>query len=452
MPIKAVLFVCVFLICAGGAPFVPVLGILGYVSHYSIGPERQWWAAPIQHLGIRYSFTLGALTALGILLNFQRLRYGKNCLVLQEKLILLLLGVVWLSTLINESTAEHVVGMGDHPSVKMAKMVIFTLMLTHVITTMKDLDRLFWVLIFGALVLGLQAYSAPRADFMQGRLNSVGGPDFRESNVLGAYLAAMLPIIGVQFYRSKWIGKGICLLAGVFATNAIVLTRSRGTVLGIGAGILAAILLAPKKHRIKILVGLVVAVGGGLYLTDPQYRDRTVTIAQPEEERDTSAQSRIEIWWGGIRMLWDNPLGVGAGNFRQTIKRYAPEHPDRDAHSTYIRCAGELGFLGITVFLGLAVNALLMLRRITRQIKSLQRTDQGRIAYIKYGMVVSLATLLACGMTVTLLYVEVLWWFLMLPVCLERAVENIETGSSTAAAKEMVAERSISGAPVSRRV
>ncbi len=426
MSIKTVLFICGFLICAGGAPFVPVLGILGYVAHYSIGPERQWWAAPIQHWGIRYSFTLGALTALGILLNFKRLRYGKNFLVLQEKLILLLLGVVWLSTLINESTAEHMVAMSDHPSVKMAKMVIFTLMLTHVITTMKDLDRLFWVLILGAFVLGLQAYSAPRADFMQGRLNSVGGPDFREANVLGAYLAAMLPIIGVQFYRSKWIGKGICLLAGVFATNAIVLTRSRGTLLGIGAGILAAILLAPLKHRIKILVGLVIAVGGGLYLSDPQYRDRTVTIVQPEEERDTSAQSRIEIWRGGIRMLWDNPLGVGAGNFRQAIERYAPEHPDRDAHSTYIRCAGELGFLGITIFVGLAVNAIISLRRVIKRCGELLQAEQDQFAYTSYGLVVSLCTILGCSITMSQLYIEYLWWIMMLSVCLHRAMENVE--------------------------
>ena len=107
-------------------------------------------------------------------------------------------------------------------------------MLTHVVTDLKSLNRVFWVMIVATLLLSLQAYGKPRWAFIGGRLEGVGGVDFTDANALGAFLAAMLPIIGVQFLRSAWRGKLLCLATGVFATNAIVLTRSRGAFLAVG--------------------------------------------------------------------------------------------------------------------------------------------------------------------------------------------------------------------------
>ena len=324
MGLKTILFILLFAFCSGGALFSPILGVLGYVGNYVIGPGGKWWHAPLSPLGIRYSYLLALLTGVGIALNWRRLRFGKSIFVRQEKLILLFLGIVWMSVAIGEATVGQYTKV-DHPSMKMTKMVIFALMLSHVVTDFKNLDRLLWVLIIAALILGLQAYDTPRSAFNRGRLESVGGPDFREANYLAAYLAAMLPLIGVQFLRSKWLGKATCLLAGVFVTNAIILTRSRGAVLGLALGVLVALLLAPKKHRSKILIGLIVAGLGGLYLTDPQFIARTSTIARPQEERDAASQNRIAIWRGAAKMIVSNPLGVGAGNFFQTIGRYAPD-------------------------------------------------------------------------------------------------------------------------------
>ncbi len=425
MAIKTILFVLFFAVCTGGALFAPILGVLGYVGHYCIGPERQWWAAPIRGWGIRFSYTLALLTAVGIVLNLRKLRFGKSILYGQEKLLLLFLGIVWLSVAMGETTVGRYT-IVDHPSIKFTKIVIFALMLTHVVTNMKDLDRLFWVLIIGALILGLQAYDTPRRAFTSGRLESVGGPDFRNANTLGGYLAAMLFLIGVQFFRSKWKGKAICLLAGVFALNAIILTRSRGAVVGISAGALVALLLVPKRHRVKIIVGLIIAGLGGLYLTDPQFRERTSTIARPEDERDRSSAARLEIWSASVRMLKDRPWGVGVGNFHQSIGRYDQTHVGRDAHSTYLRCATELGLPGILLFVILIANAVHTLRRIMKQARELPERDRDRILWMSYGLATGLAALLAYGITGTVIYMEGLWWLLLMPVCLQRSLENLQ--------------------------
>lgn len=426
MSVKTLLFLGLFAACAAGALFSPLLGVLGYMAHYCVGPERQWWGMEVSHWGLRYSFALGAATALGTLLHYRKLRFGASLLTSQELLALAFLAVVWLTLVFGEDTTWQQKAFSDQDAihVKMAKVVFFTLMLTHVVTVRKNVDRVVWLLVITSLMLGVQAYDTPHEWYNKGRLETVGGPDFRESNILAAHLAAVLPLIGMQFLRTDWRGKILCLVAGVFATNAIILTRSRGAVVGLAVGSAVALLAAPGKHRAKIFAGLAVVLAGGLYLTDPGFIERAKTIDATEEERDTSAQSRIEIWQGGIEMALANPLGVGPGNFRSAIGRYAPQHPDRDAHNTFVRCVGELGFTGLLVYVVVIVNAFRMLVRIARRARSLPQPDQDKFLYLSYGLAISLTIFMGCSMTVTLLYTEGLWWFLLMPVCLGRALDN----------------------------
>ena len=100
-------------------------------------------------------------------------------------------------------------------------------------------------------------------------------------------------------------------------------------------------LFIPKGYRKIVILGLIVAAIGGYRLMDEQFIQRMSTITRSEDERDRSAQSRIEIWAGGIKMMMANPLGVGAGNYMQSIGRYDPWNPNRDAHNTFVRCAGK---------------------------------------------------------------------------------------------------------------
>ena len=426
MAIRSIVFILFFTVTCGGALWTPILGIVGYVGHYSIGPERQWWFAPMRPLGIRCSLTLALMTAVGMFLHWRRLRFGRSFLTGQEKLILAFLGLVWISTLISVKTVGAYT-IVDHPSEKLTKMVIFVLMMTHVVTDIKKINILTWTLIIGALALGLQALDTPQFVFTRGRLETVGGADFQDANTLAAYLAAMLPLIGIQFFKSGWKGKVFCAIITALVTNTIVLTRSRGALVGIGAGVLVAIILAPKKHRAKITVALTLAIIGGIYLTDPGFRRRASTINQSGDARDRSSQSRLEIWQGGKKMLVDNPQGVGAGNFQQTIGRYAPGHANRDAHSTYVRCAGELGLAGVGLLAVLLGNALAILKNTIKQAKRLPHPYQDNILYTSYGFLISFIIFAVCGALGTFLYNEAFWWLLALPVCLSRAVENLAT-------------------------
>ena len=423
MPVKTILFLVAFAAVCGGAIYTPLIAVVGYVLHYQIGPEGQWWAEPVAGWGIRYSFVLGAAAVASTLIHFRKLRLGQRVMVTQEWLLGLFLGLVVFSYVLNP-TDESLFAGEDIPAVKFAKTTIFALVLTHVVTTARDLRVLFWAFTAGAAFLGWQAYGATAAMFnSESRLNKLGGADFGEANGLALFLAGCLPLIAAQFVRSGWRGKLLCIAVGVFATHAIVLTRSRAAVMGLIAGAVVALVVSQQKHRKLVAIGVVLAALGAYALADEVFWKRASTITATEEERDASAQSRIEIWKGGVAMFQDHPWGIGSGNFRGTIGHYVPQLRGADAHSTYVLCFSELGLPGILLYMILIVNAWRMLIRIRKECAELPGPEGESLAWMTLAASASLAMYLVVGLTGSKLYTESAWWFFVLPVCLWRCGE-----------------------------
>ncbi len=426
MGLKTVLFVLLFLAACLGSFIGPIWPLLGYVAHYCIGPERQWWHGPVASLGVRYSMTLGVLTLVAMIFHARQLRVGRSPFCVHELLLVALLVMVWLSVLIGPP-ADDRYALVDHPSVKFTKLVAFALMLTHIVTNRKNLDRLVWVLVVCAMILGMQAWSTPYSQFAQGRLESVGGADFRESNFFGAVMAALLWIVGVQFLRCGWKGKIVCFLAGGFTANAVILTRSRGAMVGLVAGGIAAVVMAPKRYRIYLAVGLALGAAGFYSLTDDRFWDRSATITVAAEERDEAAQGRIEYVQTGLQMWQDRPWGIGAGNYFANVGAYAHEHAGRDPHNTLIRALVELGAQGFVVLAVLVGSAALMLYQVRLAAYALPEGRGNDMLLLSYGFVCALATMLACAMFITFTYIEFWVWLLMMPVCLRRVMDNEQT-------------------------
>jgi len=423
MALKTILFLFAFAVCCSLAWLIPHVGVLGYIIHYHLGPESQWWTISIRHWPIRYSFTLGVVTGIGMILNWRKLHFGNRFLIRQEYLALLFLGLIWLLFLLSSKTIGRYTVV-DHPAVKMTKVVVFSLMMTHVITHIRQFKLVLWAFIFGALFLGWEAFHTPRSAFQGGRLESVGGPDFRDANALASYLAALIPIIGVMFLRSRWIGKIVCAVSGALSMNTIVLCRSRASVLALFVAGLILLIQSPKRYRGTMLICLIVAGVGFLYLTDPQFISRTQTIFRGKEERDRSAQSRLDIWQASLEMIRDHPFGVGPGNFYQNIGRYNPQYKNRDAHNTYLRCASELGIPGLLLLLILMANGIGLCRRNFRDLEELSEEDRIDYSWINCAVTSTLMAIFMAGLTGTMLYLEAWWWFLLLPVCLRRCMDN----------------------------
>ena len=109
-------------------------------------------------------------------------------------------------------------------------------------------------------------------------------------------------------------------------------------------------LFAPERYRKKIFICVIIGMLGCVYVADTQFLDRMTTIVSSEETRDSSAQSRLDLWAAGIRMTLDRAVGIGVGNWYYEIGRYVPEFEGKDSHSTYVKCIAELGVHGFLLF------------------------------------------------------------------------------------------------------
>lgn len=428
MAFKTILLLLGFMFFSVGALFIPLVGVIGYVVHYHFWPENHWWGQALSSWNLRYAFTIGLCLLVGTLLNKHKLKLNGVAMKGHEWLLLLFwataVASIWTGIDVSDYSTQ-----GAHQNYlidKLSKVILFCLLMSHVVTTPKRVNLLFWTLIIGTLYVGHQAWCAPVWKFTRARLEGIGGPDFRESSYLGAHFALILPIIGIQFLRGGWKAKAICLAAGGFAMNGLILTRTRAAFLGVCVGVIAAFLFALKGRRRRIFLYLLPGILVGGYLTDAGFRHRMQTIrtdpAPTETPEDASAYNRLIIWQAAGRMFMDHPMGVGAGNFRALLSSYVSGVARRDAHNTVIRCAVELGVPGITVLCLVVASAVLCLVRARWY--ACQCPDAWQLRYFCYGTGVSLAVLLTTSFFMTQLYIEEFWWMLTLPVCVLRAAEH----------------------------
>lgn len=408
----------------------PVVGVVAYFGVYCVNTENQWWSAAIQDWHLRYSFYLAAASVLGTVINWKRLRL-KESLSAVEIMMLALLALVCVGAVVHPAKAQE---SADPLVLKTAKIVLMVMVLTHVVTTPRRLNLLLWMLVLCSLKLGLDAHAAPVAQFRSGRLDRLGGIDFTDSNAFAGFCAAMLPVIAVQFLRTGWMGKALCLVSGAFTANAVVLTRSRGAVVALAGGLLAALVLAKGRLRLAVLGLAVLGAAGAAAVVDKSFLDRAATIDQTvQRNKEASAQLRLAIWRTSWDIFRDNPLGVGPENFSQMLPKYNPEIGrttiaeqvvGRDAHNTIIRCAVELGVPGVALLLGMIVWAFVLTARNIRRAMHLPQPQRWKSQFTALTLGVSLAIFVCAGLTVTLLYVEAMWWLLALPVCMGRCLEN----------------------------
>lgn len=431
MPLKSIFFLILFFILSTGSLFNPILGIIGYISHYHIHPERQWWGASLNNLGIRYSFTIAILIIIGTLIHINKQKI-KKIFYSQEILLIIFVIIIWLSKFLGLAPSPDY-DPSEYPPFKVAKIAIFTLFLTHVVTDLKKYEAIIWTFVLLNLYLGYSCYTAPSSAFISGRLSiGIGGPDFAESSFLAGHFVAILPFMVIFVFTGNWKKKIIAVIAAAFVTNGIILTQTRAALLAAFVGIIFTVIWSVPNYRSKIFILLLIGVLGGLSLTNTDFWQRMQTIKANEDGGyEDSAESRLEMWQTALKMMKARPLGFGSGNFQKYMGDYNDEgHQNRDTHNTYLRCGAELGFHGLMVFLMMIVNAFLILRRIKK--KAIIIKDAKYFFICAYALQLTLITYMTCGIFMSQTYHEETYWFLLLPVCLERALEN----STQAANKE----------------
>ena len=177
---------------------------------------------------------------------------------------------------------------------------------------------------------------------------------------------------------TKGLSRGSRLLGVVgylVIANAILATQSRGGLLAIVAvsGVFAL-------YRIKSKLTIMILGGVALLalLAMAGISDRSSGGAS-ESGIDESAQGRLYAWEAAFNMANTHPLtGVGLSNFTSNYFFYSPhwDGMNHAVHSTWFGVMAETGYLGLAVFLTLAIKLVISMRRLVNGLLPLYQTGR----------------------------------------------------------------------------
>ncbi len=232
------------------------------------------------------------------------------------------------------------------------KVVLMVVLTVWLVDTPKKLWILMWVVV---LCQGYNAFQINLQYFQDGfcRYAVNGWGNKGDNNV---YSIFTIPIMGVSaalsvYGRNKW---QLLVAGGVFVMqlHVLMLLESRGTMIG---GIFLAAIFAicvPKSRRVWSM--LAAAALCAVLLAGPSVVDEFSSAFKTEGARDSSADSRFELWKAGAVITQDNALlGVGPNAGRFVVPQYVnAEGRDQKAlHNLFFEISTGCGIPATLLYL-----------------------------------------------------------------------------------------------------
>jgi putative inorganic carbon (HCO3(-)) transporter len=253
---------------------------------------------------------------------------------------------------------------------------------------------------------------------------------FANSGDFGVAMCVVWPLATILLLpKSGKVMRIFLLTCSAVFMVAIVLSSSRGAVLGAACVIFAGI-MASRKRKAAIIMALLLVVGITLVMPDAM-KMRFQSALDPQQDR--TAKERLQFWRSGLTMFRDNPiLGVGITNFAPVRLEKYTEPGDTErifvCHSIYMQVLSELGLAGVIPFL---ILIFLFFRLNARSRKILLALGyKGRQSYeycLSFGLDLALIGYLTSGAFLAVLYYPHLWILLGLSVGLYSACCRIQS-------------------------
>lgn len=252
---------------------------------------------------------------------------------------------------------------------------------------------------------------------------------FGDSNLFAISLLIVLSfayyrILGEKSIRNRFLAIGSF---GILFTS-LILTLSRGGMIGFMGGFVTAVLKIKKKGWIAIILILGIIVTG---LIMPKEFWHRVDIAKQEIElqdktADLSTERRIMLVKAGWRMFVSKPVfGVGPGNFYWKSREFADIIAGM-SHNVYIGVLAELGIVGFLLFIGLIHLTLRDLRFVIKKAKQIQKPELLNFANsIQVGFIGFLISAIFLHAE----YEKFFWLAIFLTICLKKLSEEKEAVS-----------------------
>jgi putative inorganic carbon (HCO3(-)) transporter len=384
----------------------PSVGFLVYVLFASLRPTFLWgWAGNMADL----SWYVGVAMLIGwVFQGFGTWQFGRA----RVWVFALCAFAVWsgFSTLqaYDQPTSEA----------SLLNLIKYVLPFLVGVTTLrgeKDARRLLWVIVATQGYVSWEMNLSYYADsYNRVQEQGFGGLD---NNCYGVSLVTTLgPALGLCLSSKSWTARGLAAVCFVLILHTVILTYSRGALLGALVLLTTAVMMMPFRARYLAAIVLVGALG--FRLAGPQVVQRFETTFAEEQDLDYSARSRVDLWAACLKVAVANPIfGIGPDNWPLVAPQYG--FPlGKLAHSAWMQTLAETGFPGLS-FLALFYGSIIWRLWPIARGKGLGNNHQ--IALLASGIVMSCIGYVVSAQFVSLLGLELPYYVAVAGVLLINA-------------------------------
>ena len=386
-----------------GSFFQPLIGLFVYVFFSMLRPQYMWQFAGNMDGMSQY-------VGIAMLIGWAMKGFGKLDLGRGASISIALIGfTAWaaLSAYQNPYSAQ-----ANAWVIELLKITAPFVVGATLLKTREHVHWMMWVIVgaHGYIALDMNQWY-----YLKG-FNYVheSGYGYMDNNSFGLSLviAVGLGIALALGARRRW-EQLLALLCIALMLSTIMLTYSRGSMLGLFVMGFFAIMLIPKKPTYVALTLAAALLTGRMM--GPQVVARFETVFAEEDVRDNSAQSRVDMWRACYQIARENPvLGIGPRGFTRVASSYGFT-VGKEAHSTWLQMMAETGFVGVGMLIVFYLLAMVRMLPIAWRRWTPETRDQGAFAF---GIVIALTGFMVSAQFVTMVGAEAPYYVVMVGVAM----------------------------------
>lgn len=259
--------------------------------------------------------------------------------------------------------------------------IIAFLMGFYLLKSVEDLDKFMKVLAligFLAALVGVMQVAlgvkTPESWVQEGEAITTRAFSFVTSpNVLGSYMALIVPVAAGLFVQSKGLWKkGLWAVVTLATLAALLLTGSRGAWFALAFAMFICFYIWNKRIAGYLVLAGVIGLVALFFVPESvpmvgTIKNRIFTLFTPEYFDSSSQGGRVGRWGEAYDKMRIEPLfGVGLGHHGGAVasRHFGTIYSD----SYFFKSLAEYGLIGIILWLGLVVSMLKYGARLIRKL------------------------------------------------------------------------------------
>jgi len=319
---------------------------------------------------------------------------------------------------------------------KLVKMIIFAVVVSSLMNSRARIEALVYAIClslgFHGVVEGLKFLASGGGHHIYGPGASIIG----DNNHFALAMLCTLPLLFFLYRQTSHRALKLGILgSAAILSFSVVGTFSRGGLIGLLAiGVWSFLHSARKVRFLALLIPLAFAI---FSFAPERWFERMDTIATADQ--DSSFMGRVIAWKQSTLIALDNPVLGGGFQALQNFsvwKLYSLKFAELDfiptdepdtlrphaAHSIYFQVLGDLGFVGLALFVTLGLiawrNSIVVIRKARRR-KEIEWTGQ-LAQYIQY----SLIAYFVAGAALSMAYFELMFVLFAVLASLRQIVDR----------------------------